>query len=463
MRTPLWLACLAALFLALAPATARADDSPSWSWHTVNDKGEVTVNLFVFYRSTCPHCANAITYLDAMKKRRPFIQITYYEISNSANAELYRQMARSLDRQVGNVPAFFYCKHLDIGYFSDEQTGARIERNLVRWHEALTDYYKKKREKDQEEVAALLTLLLLTPTTTPQVEPPDLPPIEVPLEEETIAVPGLGAVAATDVSLPLLTVVLAACDSFNPCAFFVLLFLLSLMTHAHSRWRMLLVGGTFVSFSALVYFLFMAAWLNLFFVIGHLQAITVVAGLVAVAAALFNVKDFFWFKRGPSLSIPESARPHLYGRMNALVRASSVGTAILGTAALAALVNLYELLCTSGFPMVFTRVLTLRELPTSTHYLYLVLYNVIYVVPLALIVGAFAFTLGSRKLTEYEGRVLKLLSGVMMLALGVLLLAWPGMLSSVTGAVATLAAALAVTGLVVLLERLWRGAAPRQA
>lgn len=174
-----------------------------------------------------------------------------------------------------------------------------------------------------------------------------------------------------------------------------------------------------------------------------------------MAAACFNLKDFFLPHQGPSLSIPASAKPGLFQRMTHLINVSSLPSLLAGSAALAFAANLYELMCTSGFPMVYTRVLTLRAMPTSSYYLYLLLYNVIYVTPMALIVIAFVCTLGSRKLTEHEGRALKLLSGWMMLALGVVLLVDPEVLNSARGAVAVLASALGMTALVLVLDRWW--------
>ncbi|HBF46112.1 MAG TPA: cytochrome C biosynthesis protein, partial [Shewanella frigidimarina] len=79
-----------------------------------------------------------------------------------------------------------------------------------------------------------------------------------------VDIPLIGAVHPEEMSLPVLTLVLAGVDAFNPCAFFVLLFLLSIMVNAGSRKRMLLVGGIFVFFSGFIYFIFMSAWLNLF-------------------------------------------------------------------------------------------------------------------------------------------------------------------------------------------------------
>jgi hypothetical protein len=253
--------------------------------------------------------------------------------------------------------------------------------------------------------------------------------------------------------MPVLTLVLAGLDAFNPCAFFVLLFLLSLMVHARSRARMALVGGVFVLFSGLVYFVFMAAWLNLFLLVGYLPLVTVAAGLVAVFFGLVNVKDFLWLKRGISLSIPEQAKPGLYQRMRNLVGAPNLSSMLAATVALALAANAYELLCTAGFPLVFTRTLTLSDLSTPVYYGYLALYNAVYVLPLLAIVIVFVVTLGARKLKEDEVRVLKLLSGLMMLGLGLVLLLAPGALSDPLTALALIAAALVLTALLIWIAR----------
>ena len=254
-----------------------------------------------------------------------------------------------------------------------------------------------------------------------------------------------GGLDAETLSLPLLTLVLGALDSVNPCAFFVLLFLLSLLVHARSRARMLAVGGVFVAISGLVYFAFMAAWLNLFLVLGELRAVTIGAGLLAVALGVVNARDGLRAQGAATLAIPESAKPGLFARMRGLVRAERIATMLAATVALAIVANAYELLCTAGFPMVFTRILTLRALPTAEYYAYLALYNAVYVTPLFAIVVAFAWTLGSRKLSEREGHLLKLLSGLMMAGLGVVLLVAPAWLARPWVALALLALALGAT------------------
>ena len=126
---------------------------------------------------------------------------------------------------------------------------------------------------------------------------------------------------------------------------------------------------------------------------------------------------------------------------------------LAGTVVLAVAANSYELLCTAGFPMVYTRILTLHELPALGYYAYLGLYNTVYVLPLLAIVLVFVATLGARKLSEAEGRVLKLLSGLMMLGLGGLLLVAPERLNSVSTALVLLLGAVTLTTVIATVHR----------
>ncbi|MFO0821959.1 MAG: hypothetical protein U0792_02380 [Gemmataceae bacterium] len=437
-----------------APSPAAAQDQPTWKWYEVKD-GKVQIHLHVFWSMTCPHCTKAHQFLDGMQKRHDWLKVFSYEITGTpANRDLYRRMAESIGKQPGQVPAFFYGKQLAIGFHSDETTGKQLEDVLIYYQKALQKQLDDRRPKPP---LAAVPLLLVAPPgdQAPELEPEldlEIPP-PPPEKPTTVDVPWWGTVKADEVSLPALTVVLGGLDSFNPCAFFVLLILLGLMLHTGSRPKMMLVGAVFVFISGLVYFLFMAAWLNLFFLVGHLRIITLAAGAIAVVAAVINIKDYFWFKQGVTLSMTDTARSRLVGRMTALMSKSGFFPVVLGTAALAFAANLYELLCTSGFPLVYTRVLTLRELPAASYYGYLALYNVIYVTPLFLIVVVFSFTLSSHKLTEYQGRVLKLVSGLMMLALGMILVVDPGFLNNLLGAAVTLGVTVVGAAAIVAIHR----------
>ncbi len=174
----------------------------------------------------------------------------------------------------------------------------------------------------------------------------------------------------------------------------------------------------------------MAAWLNLFLVLGHIKTVTLIAGIVSVLIAVINIKDFFLFKKGISLTIPDDAKPKLFDRMRKLIKSTSLPSIIVGTVILAVVANSYELLCTAGFPMVFTKVLTLNNLPSFTCYMYLMLYNLIYIIPLTVIVLVFTVTLGKRNVSEWQGRVLKFVSGTIMFGLGLILIVDPSILNN---------------------------------
>jgi len=419
-------ALLAVLCAQPAPGRAAGID-PFW-YDADPDTGAVAVDLYFFWSETCPHCERAHPFVEALAEARPWLELHALEVTGSPMArEWFGALAERAGAEIQGVPTFFACGEMLVGFDNARGMGRRLERLVDRCHAAVAADAAGAGPEAAEAPAA-----------------PAPAPIEVPL---------LGTVSPDALSLPVLTVVLGGLDAFNPCAFFVLLFLLSLMVHARSRARMLAVGGLFVLVSGLLYFAFMAAWLNLFLVVGGLWWITTVAGAVAVVLALINIKDFVWFGQGVTLSIPESRKPGLFARMRGLISAESLPAMLAGTAALAVAANTYELLCTAGFPLVYTRALTLQDLSTPAYYLYLAAYNVVYVLPLLVIVIAVTATLGARKLSETQGRVLKLLSGLMMLGLGMVLLAAPGLLDNLLTAVALLAGAVLVTAVAVWIDR----------
>lgn len=244
----------------------------------------------------------------------------------------------------------------------------------------------------------------------------------IDVNQSFIDIPFFGRINVTGFSLPILTIILGGLDSFNPCSIFILFILLSLLLQARSRRRMLLVGGIFVFFSGFIYFIFMSLLLNIFILTENIQVVTIIAGIVALILGGINIKDFFFFKKGPSLNIPEDKKPGLYKKMRDLVKTPYLTAVVGGTIFLAITVNTFELFCTLGFPFIFTKALTVHSLSGFEYYLYLFFYNVVYVIPLVIIVVLFAFTVGSYKLSEWSGRVLKLLPGIMMVSFGVIFL-----------------------------------------
>jgi hypothetical protein len=240
-------------------------------------------------------------------------------------------------------------------------------------------------------------------------------------DENILTIPGIGTINLSSFSLPVLTIVLGGLDSFNPCSFFILIFLLNLLVYLQSRRRMLLIGGIFIFFSGFFYYLFMFLLFNTLLVTKSLiSMISLLVGLVAVCIGLFNMKDFFSLKKGPSISIPKEKRKITFKRIRKLVKSPSLLAMLGGTIFLAVSVNFYELLCTLGFPLLYTTRLVDANLPGFEYYLYIFFYNVVYVIPLIIILLLFCLTLGSMKLSEWQVQRLKLFSGIMLFSFGLL-------------------------------------------
>ena len=404
----------------------QVDDMPSREniWYEKDAQGKPVIRLYFFWSKKCPHCLKAQPDVAAIEKELPWLELHSLELTeHPENVKTFISMTAMFEDAANSVPTFMFCGNLLNGYDSMETSGKLLKSYLQGCYQFAEENDPENSTKFTED---------LNGTTA-------------------IDIPFVGSMSVDHYSLPMLTIFIAGMDAFNPCAFFVLLFLLSMMVHSRSRSRMALIGGIFVFFSGAIYFLFMTAWLNLFLYLGELRLITLIAGCVAVIIAAVNIKDYFWFKRGFSLSIADDEKPKLIDRIRQLLRLDSIVTVIIATVILAIVANSYELLCTAGFPMVYTRILTLKSLPIESYYLYLLFYNLIYILPLLAIVTLFTIKLGSRKLSEQEGMVLKLMSGVMMLMLGSMLIVSPQLLNNVVAAAAILVIAISVTWLIVKL------------
>ncbi|MDH5739502.1 MAG: glutaredoxin family protein [Nitrospira sp.] len=346
---------------------------------------ETTPDIEVFVRAGCPHCEAAKTFLEELRQEQPSLRIVLYDIAEDTTA---RQRMETLAKDRGittlGVPTFLIGTDVIVGFRSADTTGAEIRAKLG------------------QNVSG---------AAHPSVE--------------SIETGWFGPLRVYDLGLPLFTVLIGLLDGFNPCAMWVLLFLLSLLVNLQDRRKMALIAGTFVFMSGLLYFAFMAAWLNVFLAIGLSRTVQIGLGGIALFIGAVNVKDFFALHQGLSLSIPESAKPGLYARIRRILQADNLAGALVGVIVLAGLVNMIELLCTAGFPAVYTQILTMQQLPTWEYYGYLGLYNLAYILDDGLMVTIAVITLSRKKLQERAGRWLKLASGLVMAGLGVILLLAP--------------------------------------
>jgi hypothetical protein len=356
------------------------------------------VQLEVFTRPGCSRCAAAKAWLPALQGRHPAIEVVTLDITGDPGSRQYLgDLVRRHGTAAASVPVFHLCNRLVVGFDRPETSGRRVEALLDRWTQPCQQAIGINDEAAQ-------------------------PPAE---SDTAIDLPLLGTVDAQALGMPLFTLAIGLVDGFNPCAMWVLLLLLSILVNVQDRLRILAIAGTFVLVSGLAYFAFMAAWLHIFDWIGCLRPVQIVLGLLAITIGSVHVKDFFAFKKGLSLSIPEAAKPGIYDRMRRIVTAENLLGAVLGAFTLAVLVNIVELLCTAGLPALYTNVLSLQGYSTPVRYGYLGLYIAAYMFDDALMVAGVVATLSRFKLQETGGRWLKLVSGVVILLLGGVMLFRP--------------------------------------
>jgi glutaredoxin len=344
--------------------------------------------LEIFTRGGCPHCADAKMFLKKLQNEYPQLTVIEREIiTNQENRQRFITLNEKYNIDKPGVPTFLICDHFLIG-FGDEQTTEVIIKDKL----GLTDKSGTKLVIDHLETSLF------------------------------------GSVSVEKLGLPLFTTIIGLIDGFNPCAMWVLLLLLSILVNLKDRKRIIMIAGTFVFISGAVYFVFMAAWLNLFLIIGFSRTLQIIVGIFALLMGAIHIKDYFAYKQGFSLSIPDSAKPTIYSRIRDVINAENLPAAFIAVITIAIMVNLVELLCTAGLPAIYTQILTSQQLNTAQYYAYLLLYNIAYVFDDALMVGIVVYTLSKRSLQEGQGRLLKLLSGSVIFILGVMLIFAPALL-----------------------------------
>ena len=386
-----WL--LRLLLAALLAVPAHAADAPP--------ADETRIEVFV--REGCPHCAKAEEFLAQLQKERPALSIVIRDVQKEPAAlDRLKELAQQTNTGTVRVPAIHVRGQLIVGFSPAAGTDALVRSALAGGKAG--PHAGAAGTCDAEESLACPK----GPDATAE-------------EEFSVTVFGR-TITLADVGLPAFTLAMGLLDGFNPCSMWVLLLMISLLAPLNDRRRMIAIGGTFVLIQGIAYFVFMAAWLNMFLLIGMSRAVTLVVAAIAIAAGLINLKDFVAFGRGISLSIPDKAKPGIYSRMRNLLHAPTMTAAIVGAAVLAVLVQIVEFMCTSGFPALFTRILTLQDLPAASYYGYMLLYIAGYMLDDVIILTIGVIMLSRHRLQEKEGRVLKLISGLVMVGLGIYLI-----------------------------------------
>ena len=347
-----------------------------------------------FYVTGCSHCPEQRPFNEMLANTYPSIQVLEHNAATPEGRALLEQMFE--EREIIYEPGFpitIFGNQVFGDWESQETTGIEIERALQQ--------------------------CLAGNCPPPTGEEPG---------EDGIVLPVIGKFVPSEYSLPALAVILGIVDGFNPCALWVLLYLISLVMTLRDRKRIWLIVGSFVLASGVLYFLFMTAWLNVFLLIGYIRPVTIIIGLVALGGGILQIRELIKTKGEIVCEVTsQESQEKTMARMQKIVSSPITLGTIAGIVALAFAVNAIEFVCSAAVPAVFTQVLSLASLTTFQYYSYILLYVFFFMLNNLVIFGAAAFALTSNLGVRYA-KYARPVGAAILIILGALLLFAPGLL-----------------------------------
>lgn len=379
--------------------------------------GEQEAVMQVFVREGCPHCA---AFEKFMGKWEGAPTVAYYEVTEKTTQDLFAKVQTRMPGLQQGVPTIILDGQVIQGYDTDANSGMRIKRiyDVCRDREAGCITF-------DEFLAGKGATGIAASTSTCSGDPSQPCTSQVDESQFIFDFWFVGKTDLRDLSLPVLSIVLGGLDGFNPCAMWVLITLLTLLINTRSWLKIWAIGGTFLLVSGVMYYLFIAAWLNVFLLIGFNQWVQKVIGAVAIAGGFFYLYEAFGKDPNVCKVSDFERRQRTIDRMKAVICAASWPAMIVGVAILAVSVNLIELVCTAGLPAIFTQILAFNPLTHFERYFYLLLYILAYMIDDLIIFGIAVVTLHATGLTTKYRKFTMIFGGVLMAALGFLLIFYP--------------------------------------
>ena len=372
-------------------------------------KAQDKYNLYLFYGDGCPHCKEEEEFFDDYLKNEPDVNLVKYEVWHSKdNQKLWIKVQDRLNNHSNGVPYLIIGDRVVVGY-------------NVSTSDTIKDYVKKyKSSKNPYDIINVLE--------SKEKEKEEL--ISTDEEVDEITVPILGKIKSSEVSLPLLSVVLGFVDGFNPCAMWILLFLITMLLNTKDRKKMWILGLTFIITSGLVYLLFMLTWLNLAMFISKISLIRVLIAFVSFIVGFINLKKFYdSTKKDDGCDVVDKKnRKEIMNRIMNILKEKSFLLAIGGIILLAASVNIIELMCSIGLPLLFTQILAMNNLSTGSYALYMFIYIFFFLIDDIIVFIIAMTTLKVTGISTKYNKYSHLFAGIIIILIGLLLLIKPSIL-----------------------------------
>lgn len=391
--------------------------------------------IYLFWGDGCPHCEEEKIFLNSLREKYPQIEVRDYEVwYHDENLKIMQDMAKAIGFEARAVPITIIGNQHWIGYI--DVVGEEIEAAVKT---CLADGCP---DPGQGIIAGLP---VDTNIATGEFKTTQNSVINVPL---------IGRVDLSKQSLLLSTVLISFVDGFNPCSLWVLSMLMALVIHTGSRKKVFLIGMIFLTVTAGVYALFIAGVFSLLSFASFLPWIQAVIGVVSLVFAAINIKDYFWYKEGVSLTISDKEKPGIFQRMRKVLDSSDTVWGLVGaTIMLAGGVSLVEFSCTAGFPVLWSNMLAGAKVTQLDFAWLLLVYLVVYQLDEIVIFLSMVFTLRASKLEEKQGRVLKLIGGTLMFTLALVMIIKPSLMNELNSSLVIFGVAIGVALLILLLHR----------
>lgn len=372
------------------------------------------VNIYLFHSYTCKHCKEEIKLLDELEKEYDNIKVYKYEVNENGNGELLKNISEIMGSKVTGTPYTIIGNKVFSGYDYENSKG--------RFKGAI-EYYSKYGYEDK--VGEYISSIPL-PSYEVKDTDPDVDEYINDYISYKVKLPLIGEVKLKNLTLPLVTVVIGLADGFNPCAMWVLLFLISMLIGMKDKKRMWILGSTFLLTSALIYLIFMMSWLNLANLLISVVWVRVIIAIVSLVGGIINLRGYIKHRKVSGCDVvDDKKRNKIITRIKKFTTEKNFWLAILGVIVLAISVNVVELACSAGLPVMFIEILSLNNLTAIEEIIYIVLYMLFFLLDDFVVFVIAMTTLSLTGVSSKYGNLSKLIGGILMLFIGLLLMFKP--------------------------------------
>ncbi len=372
---------------------------------SINAEEKKQVNVYLFHSNTCSHCKAEIEFLDEIQKEYENLKINLYEINDvKENKELMINIKEKLNIDSPMVPFTVIGDYYYIGYNDGVKDGIK---NLI----------EKYTSEEQYDVIKDI------------IDGKDVSNFKIKNGEVNKISTVFGEIDPAKVSLPILSVIMGAIDGFNPCAMWVLIFLITMLFNMENKKRMWALGITFLVTSALIYLVFMFVWLGVATkLLTTISWLKLLIGLIALIGAFINLKGFIKsiVKKDAGCEVVDnSKRKKIISKIKKYTSEKSFILAMLGVMLLAISVNAIELACSAGLPVLFTNVLALNDVNFIEKCIYIFIYIFFFLIDDIIVFFVAMFTLNIKALSTKYTKYSHLIGGIIMLIIGILMIFKP--------------------------------------